>query len=92
MKAMSPEVKKVQLQDHSFLLSLTSQGSVYQGYSAAQTIRIGASADDYGCWAAYYQTPSTPFGDVLGYGNKLPEEVAKDLFPEWAKSGLKWRP
>lgn len=72
MKAMSPEVKKVQLQDHSFLLSLTSQGSVYQGYSAAQTIRIGASADDYGCWAAYYQTPSTRLETFSDMGISYP--------------------
>jgi len=29
--------------------------------------------------------------DVLNYGNKMPEQAAKELFPEWAKKGLNWR-
>jgi len=45
---------------------------------------------DYGDWTAYFSTPFT-FGDVLNCGNKMPQQVAEELFPEWAKKGLNWR-
>jgi hypothetical protein len=85
------EIKEVALKDNPFLLGLTNPGMTYQGYSLDTVIKIAACAGDYGDWTAYYLTPSTPFGDVLNYGNKLPEQAAKELFPEWDKKGLNWR-
>jgi hypothetical protein len=85
------EIKEVALKDHPFLLGLTNPGMAYQGYSSNTTIKVAAQAGNYKDWTAYFLVPSTPFGDVLRYGNKMPEQVAKELFPEWAKKGLNWR-
>lgn len=85
------EIKEVALKDNPFLLGLTDQGSTYQAYSPDTIIKVAARVGDYGDWTAYYLTPFTPFGNVLDHGNKLPEQAAKELFPEWAKKGLNWR-
>lgn len=87
------ESKEVKLRDNPFLLSLTEQGMTYQGASPDKSIVVAAAEGVCGDWAAYYETPWTPFGrtHVAEYGNKLPEEAAVELFPEWAKR-LKWRP
>lgn len=85
------EIKEVALKDHPFLLGLTNKGMTYQGYSPDTIIKVAASLGNHGDWTAYYLTPSTPFGDVLHYGNKLPEQVAMKLFPKWAEKGLNWR-
>lgn len=89
-KSMS-ETKEVRLKDSPFLLQLTGRGMTYQDYGPETVIKVAACAGDYGDWTAYYETPTTPFGNVLKYGNKLPEQVAKELFPEWTKRGLAWR-
>lgn len=85
------EVKEVKLKDNPFLLQLIDKGSTYQDYSPDAVIKVGACEGDYNDWTAYYETPTTLFGNVLELGNKLPEQAAKELFPEWAKSNLKWR-
>jgi hypothetical protein len=90
-KSSDCEIKDAMLKDHPFLLGLTSQGMVYQGYSPETVIKVAACKGKYGDWTAYFLTPDTPFGDVLNYGSKLPQVVAQDLFPEWAKKGLNWR-
>ena len=89
---MDFEIKEVALKDNPFLLSLTDRGLVYQDYSPDTIIKVAARGGNYGDWTAYFLTPYAPFGDVLNYGNKLPEQAAKELFPEWAKKGLNWRP
>lgn len=83
------ESKEVKLQDNPFLLSLTEQGLTYQGASPDKSIVTVAVRGYYDDWAAYYETPWTPFGRVAEYGDKLPEEAAAQLFPEWAKR-LSW--
>jgi len=85
------EIKEVALKDNPFLLGLTNQGMTYQDYGPDTIIKVAARLGDYGDWTAHYLTPFTPFGDVLNYGNKLPEQAAEELFPEWAKKGLNWR-
>jgi hypothetical protein len=85
------EVKEVALKDHPFLLGLTNLGMTYQDYSPDTIIKVAARRGKYADWTAYFAVPTTPFGDVLNWGNKLPEQVAIDLFPEWAKKGLNWR-
>jgi hypothetical protein len=87
------ESKEVKLQDNPFLLSLTEQGHTYQGASPDKSIIVVAVQGYYDDWAAYYETPWWPGSrpHVAEYGNKLPEEAAAELFPEWAKL-LKWRP
>lgn len=85
------EIKEVALKDHPFLLRLTKKGLAYDGYGPDTIIKVAACLGDYGDWTAYFSTPFTPFGDVLHYGNKLPQQVAKELFPEWAQKGLNWR-
>lgn len=90
MPHKSSEIKEVKLKDHPFLLSLTEQGMNYQGYDPETVIQVAAGEGNYNDWTAYYETPFEPFPDVLAFGNKLPQDVARDLFPEWAKR-LKWR-
>jgi len=85
------ESKFVRLQDHPFLLGLTEQGFIWHGYSPDRRIRIIAYEGQHNDWAAYFETPFTPAGKVLHYGNKLPQSAAEDLFPGWAQSDLKWR-
>lgn len=85
------EIKEVALKDNPFLLGLINKGMTYQDYSPDTIIKVAARQGNYGDWTAYYSTPDTPFGDVLNYGNKMPEQAAKELLPEWAKKGLNWR-
>jgi hypothetical protein len=85
------EIKEVALKDNPFLLGLTNRGMTYQNYGPETIIKVAVRRGKYGDWTAYFQTPETPFGDVLNYGNKMPEQAAKELFPEWAKKGLNWR-
>ncbi len=87
------EAKLVRLRDNPFLSSLVEQGMVYESSSLDKEITVVAAKGNYDDWAAYFETPWTPFGAALvaEYGNKLPEEAAAQLFPDWAK-GLKWRP
>ena len=85
------EIKEVALKDHPFLLGLISKGMAYQDYSPDTIIKLAARRGNYGDWTAYFATPETPFGDLLLRGNKLPEQAAKELFPEWANKGLNWR-
>lgn len=84
-------VKEVKLKDNPFLLQLIGRSMAYQGYSPDAVIKVGACEGNYNDWAAYYETPTTLFGNVLEFGNKLPEQAARELFPEWAKRNLKWR-
>jgi hypothetical protein len=85
------EIKEVALKDHPFLLGLTNPGMVYQGCSPDTIIKIAAKRGEYGDWTAYFSTPWTPFGNVLRYGNKMPQQAAAELFPQWANKGLNWR-
>ena len=87
----SHEIKEVQLKDNPFLLGLADQGMTFQDYGPEHVIKVAACEGFYGEWTAYYETPTTPMRDVLGFGNKLPKPVAEQLFPEWAKKGLSWR-
>lgn len=85
------EIKKVKLRDNPFLLGLTNRGMTYQGYGPDTIIKVAARHGNHGDWTAYFETPKTPFGDVLNFGNKLPQQAAIELFPEWATRGLNWR-
>jgi hypothetical protein len=84
------EPKMIKLRDNKFLSSLTDQGMVFQDMSLDTEIKVVACEGSYDEWAAYFQTPDTPFGNVADYGNKLPEKVAAEIFPDWAKK-FKWR-
>lgn len=87
------ESKRVKLGDNPWLKSLTEHAMVFEGQPIDYEIIVVAVRGQYGDWAAYFETPWTPFGSarVADYGNKLPETVAAEIFPEWAKE-LKWRP
>lgn len=85
------EVREVKLKNNQFLLHLTDKGMVYQGYDPETIIKVAACEGHFNDWAAYFETPETPFHDVVHFGNKLPEDTAKELFPEWEKKGLRWR-
>jgi hypothetical protein len=85
------EIKEVRFKDNTFLLHPTDQGMTYQDFGPETVIKVAACEGFYDDWTAYFETPQTPFHNVLDYGNKLPEQTAKELFPNWAKKGLKWR-
>jgi hypothetical protein len=78
------KTRTFKLKDHLFFTDLTLPGCTYQYKSLNMEIIVVASPDKFGQWAAYFQTPYS--GDnVLDLGSKLPEKVANDLFPEYAK-------
>jgi hypothetical protein len=87
------ESKKVKLRENEFLASLTSPGSTYQDFGPDTEVLIVAVEGFNDDWAAYFRPPWLAENEdlVRDYGSRLPEEVACDLFPEWAKR-LKWRP
>lgn len=89
---MKAESKKVKLRDHPFLVALTSPGSTYQDFGLDTEVLIVACEGNTNDWTAYFRPPwlAENVELVCDYGNKLPEEVACDLFPEWAKQ-KKWR-
>lgn len=84
------KTKKVRLGDNPFLKSLTERTMPYASASPDKVITVAAVAGRYNDWTAYYQTPWCG-QRVAEFGNKLPEEAATQLFPDWAKR-LKWRP
>jgi hypothetical protein len=84
------EEKQVRLRDNPFLLSLVSRGLTFQDYSPNAIITVVAVEGEFEDWTAYFETPES-VGIVAEMGAKLPETVAKELFPDWAKR-LKWRP
>jgi hypothetical protein len=61
----------------------------YQGKNPDTVNTVLAGTGFYNDWAAYFETPFSK-GRVKDFGNKLPEAVAKDLFPDLAKR-LKYR-
>lgn len=84
------ETKKIRLGDNPFLKSLTEWPRTYAGASPDKVITVAAVAGGHDDWTAYYQTPWCG-QRVADFGNKLPEEPAGQIFPDWAKR-LKWRP
>ncbi|MFH1015498.1 MAG: hypothetical protein V1771_00665 [Chloroflexota bacterium] len=85
------ESKKVKIGDVPFFTDLLDHGMVFQDKGPEFEVEVVACEGFYGEWAAYFDTPETPFHDVAAYGNKLPEAVATSIFPDWAKR-LRWRP
>jgi hypothetical protein len=85
------ETKKVRLGDNPFLKSLTEWPRTYAGTSPDKVVKVAAVTGKHDDWAAYYQTPWCGAAQVADFGNKLPEEAAAQIFPDWAKR-LKWRP
>lgn len=92
MTRKSYEIKAIRLADNQFLRGLVDRGMVYEGYDPEITvIKVAACEGFFEDWTAYFETPYTPFHNVLDYGNKLPKQIAEELFPEWAKKNFKWR-
>lgn len=87
----SSETRQVKLSDHPYLDELRDPPFVWQGYPADHIIRVTACEGYLNDWAAYMETPFTLFKDEVNFGNKIPQDVAEAIFPEWAKSKLKWR-
>ena len=83
------EERRFKLEAHPFLRSLTGRGLVYEGYPLDTVIKVAAGEGFAGDWEAYFEVPGIG-GDVIGLGNKLPQEVAEVFFPEWAKR-FRWR-
>lgn len=72
----------IRLADHPWLDGLRGPGSVWEGAPSKQVILVVATANEQE-WAAYYQLPHQGNEDavaVANHGNKLPEQVARDLF------------
>ncbi len=90
MTEMTEETKTIKLGDHPFFADLTHQALTFQDFTIDHEITVMAVAGRYGDWAAYFESPQF-MGRIREYGSKMPEQVAADLFPEWAKR-LKWRP
>jgi len=85
------EAREMKLGDHPFLRSLTEWPRNYAGADPETVITVVAVAGYHDDWAAYYRSPWCPAERVPELGNKLPEDAATEIFPEWAKR-LAWRP
>lgn len=80
----------LRLAENAFLDSLTEPGMVWCDFAPDKVIRLLAVKGQCGDWTAYYETPDS--GNRLReFGRKLPEDVAGELFPDWAKR-FRWRP
>ena len=81
--------KEVRLSDYAFLLMMTKPGWCWQGESPNRVVTVVAVEGSIGDWAAYLETPQSG-KQVAEFGDKLPESVAEEIFPEWAKR-FAWR-
>lgn len=89
-KIILVEAITVNLGDIPFLNGLRQYPFSWAGAPADKEIEVVAVSNSYGGWAAYMETP-TSGRQVVSWGDKLPQDVAESLFPEWASS-RQWRP
>ncbi len=76
------ELKSVSFQDDPFLLLMTSYGSTWWGRAATDTLVVAAVKRTHGnAWSAYMEDPHWGPERVVDYGNKMPEDAARRLFP-----------
>ena len=86
------EQRSVAFQIDPFLMSLTEEGSTWWGRAPTDILVIAACAGSVRPdWAAYYENPQHGSHRVREYGNKIPEEAARRLFPGKPWSDLRYR-
>lgn len=83
------EGREVRLGDYPFLLMLTEPGWCWQGASPDKVITVVAAKGFLSDWAAYCETPQSG-KRVAEWGDKLPQDLAEAIFPEWARRFV-WR-
>jgi len=81
--------REVKLGDYPFLLLMTQSGFCWKGESPDRVITVVAVEGSIGDWAAYFETPQSG-KRVAENGDKLPKDLAEELFPEWAEK-FTWR-
>ena len=85
------EYKRIALKDNEFLLSLTKYPFCWMDYSPKTIITVIAVEGQVYDWAAYMERPFSR-SNVEKYGNKLPQEVAELIFPNWERLHYRrWR-
>lgn len=76
--------RRLRLKDHPWLNDLRRPGWAWELAPEDRVILVVATANDLE-WTAYYQSPyvlgAATVESVKDYGTKLPEEVARELFP-----------
>ena len=80
----------IKREDNQFINGLFEEGLLWSPYPHWCSLKTWAKRGDNNDWAAYVETPY-PDGNQVGRGMKLPQDVAEDIYPEWAESDLHWR-
>jgi len=73
--------RNVTFQDDPFLLGLTTEGANWSGKAPTDSLVVAAVLGRRRDWCAYSEDPYWGPGRVTEFGNKLPEEAARRLFP-----------
>lgn len=86
------ERRTVAFQDDPFLLDLTDESSTWWSAEGADMLLVVA-VQSYGGyqWAAYYESPQWGPLYVKDFGNKIPEDAARRLFPGEPWANLEYR-
>lgn len=87
------ESKKVMIGNHKDLHFLAMPGFCWaKDGGLGKIITVVAVEGGVQDWTAYHETPWTGSDQfsIASNGDKLPQEVAEEIFPEWAKK-FKWR-
>ena len=79
---MTEEYRTVTFQDDPFLLDLTTEGGNWWGKAPTDSLVVVAVVRQRApTWAAYSEDPYWGAKRVAELGNKLPQDVARRLFP-----------
>ena len=81
--------KQVRLGDYPFLEMLTKSPWCWMHETFDKVITITAVEGGVKDWSAYMETPQS--GKMVAeFGDKIPKELAEELFPDWAEK-YTWR-
>jgi len=86
------ESKRIVIGNYPKLRFLAMPGFCYSKSGLSTIITVVAVEGGVNDWSAYHQTPwiDSDEASVAANGDKLPQEVAEQIFPDWAKE-LSWR-
>ncbi len=86
------ESKRIAICNYKDLHFLATPGFCWAKEGLDKIITVVAIVGEVNDWAAYHETPQTGSDkySVLTIGDKLSQEVASLIFPEWAKK-YEWR-
>jgi hypothetical protein len=86
------EFKRIMIGTYDGLHFLTLPGFCWAKHGIQHIITVVAVEGGIQDWSAYHETPwiGSDEYSVAANGDKLPQEVAEQIFPDWAKKYY-WR-